>query len=55
MPVHFGLPTTASVDVEVTLMTRDGRKITLLRNVDPRDYAGSHLTIKVDNEGRIVK
>ncbi len=55
MPVHFGLHTTASVDVEVTLMTGDGRKITLLRNVDPRDYAGGHLTIKLDNEGRIVK
>ena len=55
MPVHFGLPTKERVDVEVTLMTRDGRKTALVRDVDPAEHAGSHLTIKLDDEGQVVK
>ena len=55
MPVHFGLPSQTTVDVEVTLMSRDGRKTAILREVDPREFAGGHLTIKVNSQGKVVE
>ncbi len=36
-------------------MTKDGRKTILLRNIDPKHHAGSHLVVKVSAEGRIVR
>jgi len=54
MPVHFGLPREGTVDVEITLMTREGRKSVILREVDPKDHRGGHLLVKVDGDGRIV-
>jgi len=55
LPVHFGLPEHENVDVEITLMTKAGRKAVLLRDVDPHDYAGSQLVVKVNAEGSIVR
>jgi hypothetical protein len=54
-PVHFGLPEEGPVDVELTLMTKGGRKIVVVSNVDPGAYLGTHLTIKVDADGEVVR
>ena len=45
--VHFGLPGQNLVDVEVTSMTRSGRKITRVPDVDPQQFRGKMLTVKV--------
>jgi hypothetical protein len=46
MPVHFGLPVDGKVDIEVTSLTRNGRKITRLAQVDPRAHVGKAITIR---------
>ena len=53
MPVHFGLATDAPVDVEVTTMTRQGRKQARMSGVDPRSYAGRWLVVRVDENGEL--
>ena len=45
-PLHFGLKTMDAVKVEVTWMSRKGRKIQTLPNVDPAKYAGKSLVIR---------
>ena len=55
MPVHFGLAGVESVDVEVTVMTTEGRKTLRVPDVDPKTYRGQHLTIKVDATGRRIR
>ncbi len=55
MPVHFGLPNSEVVDVEIALMSNNGRRTVLVQNVIPQKYIGSYLKIKVDNKGNIVK
>lgn len=45
-PVHIGLGDTARVDVEVTYLTRAGRKSKRVANVDPRALAGRALIVK---------
>jgi len=47
MPVHFGLPAEGKVDVEVTAMTKSGRKVTRVANVDPNRQQRRILTVKV--------
>jgi hypothetical protein len=47
MPVHFGLPRGGRVDVEVTAMTKSGRKITRVANVDPNKLSRRTLVVKV--------
>jgi hypothetical protein len=47
MPVHVGLPREGKVDVEVTAMTKNGRKITRVANVDPNALAHRVLVVKV--------
>jgi len=47
-PVHFGLITLAPVSVEVTFMTKAGRRIQTVRNVDPKLYAGKSLVVRQD-------
>ncbi len=44
-PVHFGLATMATVTVEVTFLTREGRARKRIEDVDPRDYAGRALVV----------
>jgi hypothetical protein len=39
LPVHFGLPEDGRLDVEVTALTKVGRKITRVANVDPNKLA----------------
>ena len=54
MPVHFGLPNEALVDVEVTTLTKNGRKTAVLSRVDPREHTGRWLVVKVDDEGTLM-
>lgn len=46
MPVHFGIPIEGKVDVEVTALTRGGRKITRVAGIDPRALKGKPITVK---------
>jgi hypothetical protein len=45
-PVHFGVPGQARVTVEVTFMSRTGRKVQRLRNVALADYFGKSLVVR---------
>ena len=45
-PLHFGLAKLAPVTVEVTFMTKGGRKKQTLKNVKPGDYYGKSLVIR---------
>lgn len=47
MPVHIGLPGDGKVDVEVTAMTKNGRRITRVANVDPNKLPKRVLVVKV--------
>jgi len=55
MPVHFGVPAEGPVDVEITTLTKKGRKAAMLPNVDPKDYTGRWLIVKVSREGGVVE
>jgi hypothetical protein len=48
IPVHLGLPVDGKVDVEVTAMTKGGRKVTRVANVDPNKLPKRVLVVKVD-------
>lgn len=48
-PVHFGLAATGPVTVEVTFMSKTGRKVQTVRNVSPAAYRGKSLVVR---EGR---
>jgi hypothetical protein len=50
MPVHFGLPKDGKVDVEVTALTRSGRKITRIANLDPNKLPRRVLVIRLPKE-----
>jgi hypothetical protein len=54
-PAHFGIPGQGTVDVELTLMTKGGRRIVLIEAVDPSEHVGGYLSVKVDGEGRVVR
>ena len=55
LPVHFGLPGTQPVDVEVTVVGAGTRRTVVLENVDPSEYHRRALEILIDTEGRIVR
>jgi hypothetical protein len=46
VPVHLGLPSDGKVDVEVTRMTKAGRKVTRVANVDPNKLPKRVLVVK---------
>ena len=52
-PVHFGLPKEGLVDVEVTTLTRQGRKASRVSDVDPKSYQGRWLVVKIDGAGNL--
>jgi len=54
LPVHFGLRAVGSVDVVVTVLAGGERRSARLADVDPQRYRGVALTVKVDDDGRIV-
>ena len=45
-PVHFGLAKVETVNVEVTFMSKDGRKRQTVKHVNPADYFGRSLVIR---------
>jgi hypothetical protein len=47
MPVHFGLGEQAIVDVEVASMSKNGRKITRVAQVNREELAKGTLVVKV--------
>ena len=48
-PVHFGLATLQPVRVEVTFMTKAGRKTQSTGPVNPTDYSGTSLVVRQAN------
>jgi hypothetical protein len=46
VPVHVGLPSDGKVDVEVTRMTKAGRKVTRVANVDPNKLPKRVLVVR---------
>ena len=46
-PVFFGTGNTDSVDVEVTTMSNDGRKVLRVRNINPNNYRGTAFTVEI--------
>lgn len=54
LPVHFGVPGGQPVDVQVTVLARGGRQTVLLEDVDPREYRGAPLVVRVGEDGRLV-
>jgi hypothetical protein len=48
VPVHFGLAKAETLTVEVTFLTREGRKRKRLEGVDPRTWVGKALIVKAD-------
>ncbi len=54
MPLHFGLGESGSVDLEITTLTREGRKVARLQNVDPKGHVGGFLVVNVDVDGQLV-
>ena len=55
LPVHFGLPGAQPVDVEITTITGHGRVSDRIENVDPAQYSGSVLEVRVGADGKIVR
>lgn len=49
VPAHIGLTSMARVNVEVTFMTKSGRKVQTVRGVSPADYAGKSLVVRQSN------
>lgn len=48
-PVHFGLARLEHVRVDVTFMTRAGRKVVSVKDVDPAAYYGKSLVVRAAN------
>jgi hypothetical protein len=48
-PVHFGLAKAGTVSVEVTFMSKNGRKKQVVKHVNPADYYGKSLVIRQAN------
>lgn len=55
LPVHFGIPGGQPVDVEITVLVRGGRQSIRLNDVDPRDYRGGALLVRVGPDGTVVE
>jgi len=47
-PVHFALPNSSTVDIEVTFLTAQGRKSKRIENVNPSDFTGSFFVVSQD-------
>jgi hypothetical protein len=44
--VHFGLTSTTPVTVEVTFMTKAGRKSQTLKDISPAEFNGKSLAVR---------
>ena len=47
IPVHFAVPKGTKVDVEVTAMTQDGRLLNDRRDIDPIDFSGRAMVVRM--------
>ena len=50
LPVHFGLPGGQPVDVEVTTFVRGQRRTVTVTGIDPREYRGGVLNVRVGSD-----
>ena len=55
LPVHFGVPGARPVDVEITSATHAGRRSDRLPWVEPKQYRGRVLDVRVRDDGTIVR
>jgi len=55
LPVHFGVPGGQPVDVEVTVLIGGRRPTIRIDDVDPRDYQGAPLVVRVGEDGNLVR
>ena len=53
LPVHFGVPGGQPVDVEITILVAGQRRSIRLEGIDPRDFRGVPLSIKIGPNGVI--
>jgi hypothetical protein len=53
LPVHFGIPGGQPVDVEVTILVRGRRPSVRIDGVDPREYQGAPLEVRVGENGEL--
>jgi hypothetical protein len=54
LPVHFGVPGGQPVDVQVTILVRGRRNSILIEDIDPREYRGGVLELRVGEGGEVV-
>ncbi|HEX9886904.1 MAG TPA: CRTAC1 family protein [Longimicrobiales bacterium] len=54
-PLHFGVGAEDRVEIEVTTLSGDGRRVDRLPGVSVADHLGRWLEVRVDREGRIVR
>ena len=55
LPVHFGLPGGQAVDVHITLLAGGERRVGVVEGVDPGDYVGRPLVVRIDDQGAVVR
>jgi hypothetical protein len=55
LPLHFGLPSAEPVDVEVTLVGAGARIPSRISDLDPAGYRGRVVTIRLDEQGNVVR
>lgn len=55
LPVHFGLPGAQPVDVVITIVGAGVRTDVPVDNVDPAEYRGRALTVRVAFDGSLVR
>ena len=55
LPLHFGLPSAEPVDVEVTLVGAGARIPSRISGLDPAGYRGRVVTIRLDEQGNVVR
>lgn len=55
LPVHFGVRGAQPVDVRITILAGGERRTGVVEAVDPADYQGQALVVRIDDDGRIVR
>jgi hypothetical protein len=50
IPVHFGLPTATAVDIEVTYLTSEGRKIERIEDVSLSEWGGKVMPVQASGD-----
>ena len=55
LPVHFGLPGAQPVDVAVTILAGGERLTATVTDVDPAEYRGRVLELRVGQNGEVAR